>query len=277
MVSVQPHGGMATQFAYGRRRPAPSDGSCETAAQHMITKAIDVTYGLFQAFDRAGSVGDLNRTLLSAVSKLGVESTFAGIIPMPGTSRRDQAAHVLLDSTPAGWTDRYFKAGHLFRDPTIQRLTTDLTAFRWSDIEPEYRADAAARRVMEEAGDFRLRQGFTVPLITLDGRIAGFSFGAERFDPSPELRGMLQLVASYAFGRSIVLSEGPPRPEVRLTPREREALQWAADGKTEWEIGELMSISEHGAEKHLRSIRTKLGTASRTHAVAEGFRRGLLR
>ena len=243
----------------------------------MITKALDVTYGLFKAFDRAGSVGELDRTLLGAVSKLGVESTFAGIIPIPGTSRRDQAAHVLLDSTPPGWTEHYFKAGHLFRDPTIRRLTTDLTAFRWSDIEPAYRADAAARRVMDEAGDFRLRQGFTVPLITLDGRVAGFSFGAERFDPSPELRGMLQLVASYAFGRSIALSEGPPRPDVRLTPREREALQWAADGKTEWEIGELMSISEHGAEKHLRSIRTKLGTASRTHAVAEGFRRGLLK
>ncbi|WP_375463039.1 autoinducer binding domain-containing protein [uncultured Methylobacterium sp.] len=243
----------------------------------MIVKSIDRTYGLFQAFDRAASVQELNRCLLGAVGKLGVESTFAGVIPVPGTSRRDQAAHVLLDSTPAGWSERYFKAGHLFRDPTIRRLTTDLTPFQWSDIEPQYREDAAARRVMEEAGDFRLRQGFTVPLITLDGRVAGFSFGAERFDLSPELRGMLQLVASYAFGRSIVLSEGPARPGVHLTPREHEALQWAADGKTEWEIGELMSISEHGAEKHLRAVRAKLGTASRAHAVAEAFRRGLLR
>lgn len=87
---------------------------------------------------------------------------------------------------------------------------------------------------------------------------------------------MLHLVAAYAFGRSIVLSEGGARQSVHLTPREREALRWAADGKTEWEIGELMSISEHGAEKHLRSIRLKLGTTSRTHAVAEAFRRGLI-
>lgn len=240
------------------------------------TKAIDLTYGLFQAFDRATSVEELNGCLLGAVMRLGVESTFAGVIPIPGTRRREQAAHVLLDSTPAGWTERYFSAGHLFRDPTIRRVTTDINPFLWSDIEPLYREDAAARRVMDEAGDFRLRQGFTVPLITLDGRVAGFSFGAERLDLAPEIRGMLQLLASYAFGRSIVLSEGP-RPDIRLTRREREALQWAADGKTEWEIGELMSISEHGADKHLRSVRAKLGTATRTHAVAEAFRRGLIR
>ncbi|MFC6050645.1 response regulator transcription factor, partial [Methylobacterium hispanicum] len=63
---------------------------------------------------------------------------------------------------------------------------------------------------------------------------------------------------------------------VRLTPREREALQWAAAGKSEWEIGTLMAISEHGAEKHLRSVHRKLGAGSRTHAVAEALRRGLI-
>jgi LuxR family quorum sensing-dependent transcriptional regulator len=37
-----------------------------------------------------------------------------------------------------------------------------------------------------------------------------------------------------------------------------------------------MGISEHGAEKHLRSARVKLGTSSRVQAVAEGIRLGLI-
>ncbi len=246
----------------------------------MLPKLVDHTYDLFRSFDRASTVEDLNACLVRAVARFGVESTFAGVIPLPGIGRSAQAAHVLIDRTPQGWTDRYFRVGHLDRDPTIRRLTTDATPFLWSEIEPLYREDPDARRVMDEAGDFRLRQGFTVPLVTLDGRVAGFSFGAERLDLSPELRGMLHLIASYVFGRSLVLShvadEGGGRPPVRLTPREREALQWAAAGKSEWEIGTLMAISEHGAEKHLRSVHRKLGAGSRTHAVAEALRRGLI-
>jgi LuxR family quorum sensing-dependent transcriptional regulator len=242
----------------------------------MLPRLVDLTYDLFRSFDRPPTAEALNACLLQAVARLGVESTFAGVIPMPGTPRVRQAAHVLIDSTPRGWTEHYFKAGHLERDPTIRRLTTDPTPFLWSEIEPLYRRDPAATRVMNEASSFRLRQGFTVPLVTLDGRVAGFSFGAERLDLSPELRGMLHLVAAYAFGRSVLLSEGPVRSPVELTPREREALQWAAAGKSEWEIGEMMAISEHGAEKHLRSVHRKLGAASRAHAVAEAMRRGLI-
>lgn len=242
----------------------------------MLPRLVDLTYDLFRSFDRAPTAEALNGCLLRAVARVGIESTFAGVIPMPGTPRARQAAHVLIDSTPPGWTEHYFKSGHLERDPTIRRLTSDTAPFLWSEIEPLYRRDPAAARVMDEARGFRLQAGFTVPLVTLDGRVAGFSFGAERLDLSPELRGMLHLVAAYAFGRSVVLSEGPARSPVALTPREREALQWAAAGKSEWEIGELMSISEHGAEKHLRSVHRKLGTGSRAHAVAEALRRGLI-
>jgi Bacterial regulatory proteins, luxR family len=41
----------------------------------------------------------------------------------------------------------------------------------------------------------------------------------------------------------------------------------ASEGKDDWEIGEVMSISEHGADKHMRSVRVKLGVINRTQAV----------
>jgi LuxR family quorum sensing-dependent transcriptional regulator len=63
---------------------------------------------------------------------------------------------------------------------------------------------------------------------------------------------------------------------IKLTPREREAPQWASQGKNDWEIGGIMKISEHGADKHMRSIRAKLGVINRTQAVAEAIRKGLI-
>jgi len=61
-----------------------------------------------------------------------------------------------------------------------------------------------------------------------------------------------------------------------VTPREVECLKWAAEGKTEWEISEILSISEHTADKHLSNVRRKLGAANCAQAVANAIRWGLI-
>jgi LuxR family quorum sensing-dependent transcriptional regulator len=130
---------------------------------------------------------------------------------------------------------------------------------------------------MGEASEFGLKEGFMAPLLTLDGQAVLFSLGGPHLEIRPDTRAMLTLIASYAIARAIALKQesGEPRP-IRLSAREREALQWAAEGKADWEIGEIMNITEHGADKHLRSVRAKLGAINRTQAVAEAIRRGLI-
>jgi LuxR family quorum sensing-dependent transcriptional regulator len=91
-----------------------------------------------------------------------------------------------------------------------------------------------ATRVMNEAGDFRLKTGFTVPLVTLEGDIAGFSIAGERLEMPPYARGMLTLLATYALGRTLQLRiNNSDAKLIGITDREREVLQWAAVGKTE--------------------------------------------
>ena len=62
-----------------------------------------------------------------------------------------------------------------------------------------------------------------------------------------------------------------------LTPRETECLKWAAAGKSEWEISQILGISEHTAERHLLNAKTRLGAVNRVQAVAEAIRLGLIR
>jgi LuxR family quorum sensing-dependent transcriptional regulator len=63
---------------------------------------------------------------------------------------------------------------------------------------------------------------------------------------------------------------------VELTRREIECLQWAALGKSEWEMSQILGISEHTSEKHLLSAKNKLGAVNRVQAVAEAIRRGFI-
>jgi DNA-binding NarL/FixJ family response regulator len=61
-----------------------------------------------------------------------------------------------------------------------------------------------------------------------------------------------------------------------LTTREREVLRLMSDGLGNREIALRLGISEHTAKFHASSILGKLGAASRTEAVSQGIRRGLI-
>jgi DNA-binding NarL/FixJ family response regulator len=60
-----------------------------------------------------------------------------------------------------------------------------------------------------------------------------------------------------------------------LSPREVEILRLVAGGLSNRQIGERLSISEHTAANHLRSILRKTGCGNRTQAAAYAFREGL--
>ncbi len=243
----------------------------------MSSKVFERTIEAIRRLDHARAPSEVCGMLLETARQYGAEYILAGVIPLPGASRQHQISSIILDHWPEEWSRRYFSHGYIFQDPAIRTVRRSSAPFLWSELKPLYREDLAGRRVMEEARDFRLRQGFTIPLTTLEGEVTGLSIAGERLELAPEDRGVLTLLATYSLGRSILLRETAQRENVTLTPREREALQWAAEGETEWEIGERMGISEHGVDKHMRSAREKLGTRTRAHAVAEGIRLGLIK
>lgn len=62
----------------------------------------------------------------------------------------------------------------------------------------------------------------------------------------------------------------------KLTPRERDVLAQLARGVANKTIASDLGISEHTVKFHVASIFAKLGAASRTEAVAQGVRHGLI-
>lgn len=70
--------------------------------------------------------------------------------------------------------------------------------------------------------------------------------------------------------------ERAPIGSIHLTPREIEVLVWTAKGKTKWEIGQLLSISEDTVKKHMASACNRLEASNKTHAVAVALLHGLI-
>lgn len=53
----------------------------------------------------------------------------------------------------------------------------------------------------------------------------------------------------------------------QLTGREKEALTWAARGKTSAEIAQILGLSKRTVDFHFDNARCKLGVATRIQAV----------
>jgi DNA-binding NarL/FixJ family response regulator len=72
------------------------------------------------------------------------------------------------------------------------------------------------------------------------------------------------------------LAEESLLPDETLTPREREVIQLMAQGLPNKNIAARLSISLHTVKFHVASILAKLNANSRTEAVTQGARRGLV-
>ncbi|MGC5049977.1 response regulator transcription factor [Micromonospora sp. DT48] len=68
----------------------------------------------------------------------------------------------------------------------------------------------------------------------------------------------------------------PDRSTIGLTERELQVLLGMAEGKSNAEIGRELFVSEDTVKTHARRLFRKLGARDRAHAVAAGFRAGLV-
>jgi DNA-binding NarL/FixJ family response regulator len=92
---------------------------------------------------------------------------------------------------------------------------------------------------------------------------------ARRFD---------QAAARRTPGSAEIIPFQPPLKELEQEPtqREIEVLQLISEGLVNREIGKMLFLSEETVKSHVRHLLAKLQARSRAHAVAVGFRRGLL-
>jgi DNA-binding NarL/FixJ family response regulator len=78
-------------------------------------------------------------------------------------------------------------------------------------------------------------------------------------------------------GTAVSVADAQPATRrLTLTERELQVLRGMADGKSNAEIGRELFVSEDTVKTHARRLFRKLGARDRAHAVAAGFRAGLV-
>lgn len=239
--------------------------------------SLQQTFEIAEQIRRSGTAEDVCECLLRYTSRFGVTRLLCGLIPPPGLGRQDQRAHVLLEAWPAEWSQQYFASGYLYRDPTISLVKSACNPFVWSEIEQHCKVGPLARRIMQEAAEFRLREGLTFSFSSIEGWPIGFSLAGERFELDPRHHHAIQFASAYALARALEIARRfASHPTVHLSSRQRDVLLWASEGLTVAQIAERLGVTSHTVDMHLRLVRFKLGVTTTVQAVAEAFRSGLI-
>lgn len=241
-------------------------------------RSFDETLQFASDLQSAHAIDTVRNKFLSLTSLYGLDRVLVGTLPDDGLSPEDQKAHVLMHSWPEEWLDHYVGEDYLECDPLVDIIRNGPRPVPWKGAGALPGLSPRARLMFDEASEFKIKEGLVLPIITLEGVVVFVSLSGEMLDIDPFEIGTLQLAATHAVTRALQLSEiarvQSTRPE--LTARERECIRWAALGKSEWEISQILGISEHTSEKHLLSAKTKLGAVNRVQAVAEAIRLGYI-
>lgn len=68
----------------------------------------------------------------------------------------------------------------------------------------------------------------------------------------------------------------PAKPGDTLSPRERECLHWASQGKSSADIGTILLLSPRTVDSYLEKVCAKFRVRTRIEAVAAAVRQGII-
>jgi DNA-binding CsgD family transcriptional regulator len=150
--------------------------------------------------------------------------------------------------------------------------------FNWDGVTRESTLTPAQAVFLQDCRALGVHSGLTIPLHAPGQRMDLISVSLRDAHAVPQERTpFVYGIAVQAWLRYGEFAE-PQDDQVGpvLTERELECLTWARDGKTTWETGMILSISERTVEYHLVNAAKKLGASNRLMAIVVAIQRGLL-
>lgn len=225
--------------------------------------------------DLAGTDGDpsVAQEVAGARDLLGFEHVaYAGVNPLAETIH----GHVTY---PEAWKAHYATRQMHLRDPALLRVSRSIAPVDWSRLasDPDHRAIAA------EGREFGIpERGLTLPvrgplgdvgLLSVSAGVSERDWTGMVAEALPRLQSLAVSLHDRVMGlHPLTRRLTPPT----LSAREIEVLQWIAAGRSQIDVGDILSISNRTVEVHLASARRKLAALSTPQAVGRAIAMGLI-
>ena len=175
--------------------------------------------------------------------------------------KRASPATMRIENYPADWAGYFVEQGLFADDPIHRACLLSSVGFCWAEVPKKIPMTRRQWSILETAAGHGLRYGYTVP-VNIPGECSGSCSFAMHGDAEipPESPLLAELVGGFAFEtarRLRPLRGQPPMTLPQLTPRQRECLVLAMQGKSDWEISRILERSHDTVIQHLEMARQK--------------------
>lgn len=225
------------------------------------------------------SPDDLRHMLLKFQQYFPFTRTLSGLVQVTPEGQFSGFGTVINASYPDEWLYLYWKNGFAEIDPVFQTALRSPGTQHWGTT---YQAFSSEKELefITTARQFGLADGITTGSVDQKCGLATVcSFASDK--PIEEQR-LLPLLEYLGYHVHMALLRITPKTSSEtdrcvkgLSPREVTILNWMKNGKTNWEIGKILGVSERTVRFHIESIFPKLEVTSRSQAVATAIEHGL--
>ncbi|WP_397533752.1 helix-turn-helix transcriptional regulator [Roseateles sp.] len=237
-------------------------------------------HGGYQSVLEARSREEFRGEVIRFAQGLGFESVSA-------TAVQDQSVgHAVFESVDnirPDYLEHFEDVGNWRVDPVAQHCKRSSMPIVWD--QSTY-TTAGLGQLWESQAHYGYHTGICLALHMPEGR--HFILGVDRAQSLHDEGGdvtrlvadlqLFAVCAQEAAWRLLMPSHFSAQSlNAHLTPRELECLRWTMEGKTAWEVGTILSISERTAVLHINNAMRKLDCSSKHQAVLKALRLGLIR
>ena len=234
----------------------------------------DLASSLFDLVDRiavASSVPEVWDAYLSTSAQVGLGFGVACYMPVVKTAPFE----IVAEAMPADWWATYSKMGLAEGVLIADRARVSKTSFTWHMRDWD---ETSLSPIQKSWYQNNIRHNILGGLNILD-HARGEDMLLVICGPDGQLYNHDRLALNFAgleaLGRLRELGVAHP-VQFGLSHRERECLQWVAAGKTDKEIGMILSLSEKTVNVYVERAKTKCGVATRAQAIVMAMRRGAI-
>lgn len=193
----------------------------------------------------------------SEIRACGFHAYIMAGLPAPGTALPELT---VANGWPMEWFELYTRENFSILDPVPRHGASTVQPFGWSEARYDKDDDPAAHLVMTRATEFRLRDGYCIPLHYDEGG-AVISLATEYLHLDPVAKSALQLIGVYAHNRIRSLSRA--QPEKRdLLDDPRAGSSALGRGRQDL-MGDLGHLEDLGAHREVPSGRSFTQTERR--------------
>ena len=200
-----------------------------------------------------------------SVAQFDFEHVGIGQLINPAIAQQPLSQYGVSDF-PEEFTKRWFDENLIMHDAITRYASKARNVFTWGQAKSH--SGKFGRKMLQDAQELNLMDGIGVPVVIPRMPIGLITMSHHNPDFSSKDLLKIELLSIHAYSQFLKISNIlPSRGGLALTDRETEILHYVAAGRTNWEIGMILDISEETVRVHTKNIMKKLNASNRAHSV----------